>query len=282
MTSRNPAAASAFRQLHEEGLLVLANAWDGVSARLIESLGGKAIATSSAAVAWSHGYADGDLLPVPLLAATVAEIARVVSVPLSVDVEGGYSADPTAVAGTVAAVIDAGGVGINIEDGTGGPDLLCAKIEKAKAAGARLGVEIFVNARADVYLRDLAPAERRLGETLARAERYRAAGADGIFVPGVTDENEIRTIAATVGLPLNVLARRGLPPAAALEALGVRRLSAGSGIATAALGRIASLASQFLQTGASDPLSKGAKSYAEINELMATRGITSPEKTTAS
>ena len=271
MISRNPAAASVFRRLHQDGLLILANAWDAGSGRLIESLGGKAIATSSAAVAWSHGYADGDLLPVPLLVATVAEIARVVSVPLTVDVEGGYSTDPAAVAGTVAAVIDAGGVGINIEDGTGEPDLLCAKIEKSKAAGARLGVEIFVNARTDVYLRDLAPSERRLEETLARAGRYRAAGADGIFVPGVTDGNEIRTIAATVGLPLNVLARRGLPPAAALEALGVRRLSAGSGVATAALGRIASLASQFLQTGASDSLWKGAKSYAEINALMAER-----------
>ncbi len=271
MTSRNPAAASAFRRLHEGGLLVLANAWDAGSARLIESLGGKAIATSSAAVAWSHGYADGDLLPVPLLVATVAEIARLVSVPLSVDVEGGYSTDPTAVAGTVAAVIDAGGVGINIEDGTGEPDLLCAKIEKSKAAGARLGVEVFVNARADVYLRDLAPVERRLEETLARAGRYRAAGADGIFVPGVTDANEIRTIAATVGLPLNVLARRGLPDGSALEALGVRRLSAGSGVATAALGRIASLAAEFLRTGASDPLSEGAKPYAEINALMAGR-----------
>src|SRR6185295_16876992 len=156
----------------------------------------------------------------------------------------------------------------NIEDGTDEPSVLCAKIEKSKAAGARQGVEVFVNARTDVYLRQLAPAERRLEETLARAERYRAAGADGIFVPGVSDANEIRTIAATVGLPLNVLAWRGLPPASELGALGVRRLSAGSGVATAAFGRIASLASQFLQTGASDPLSKGAMSYAEINALM--------------
>lgn len=271
MTSRNPAAASAFRELHRDGLLILANAWDAGSARLIESQGGKAIATSSAAVAWSHGYPDGDLLPVPLLVATVAEIARVVSVPLSVDVEGGYATDPTAVAGTVAAVIDAGGVGINVEDGTGEPDLLCAKIEKSKAAGARLGVEIFVNARTDVYLRQLVPAERRLEETLSRAERYRVAGADGIFVPGVSGGNEIRTIAATIGLPLNVLAWRGLPPAPELEGLGVRRLSAGSGIATAALGRIASLAFRFLQTGDSAPLSKGAMSYAEINALMASR-----------
>lgn len=271
MTSRNPTAASEFHRLHRDGLLVLPNAWDAGSARLIESLGAKAIATSSAAVAWSHGYADGDLLPVPLLAATIGEIARLVKVPISVDVEGGYSADPGGVADTVAAVIDAGGVGINVEDGTGDPDLLVGKIERSKATGLRLGVDVFVNARTDVYLRNLVPADRRLEETLARADRYRAAGADGIFVPGVTDPEEIRRIASGVTLPLNVLARTRLPDAAALEALGVRRLSAGSGIAGAAFGRIASLAAEFLKTGASNPLSKGAMPYVEINALMAER-----------
>jgi 2-methylisocitrate lyase-like PEP mutase family enzyme len=268
MTSRNPVAAPVFRRLHEEGFLVLTNAWDAGSARLIESLGAKAIATSSAAVAWSHGYADGDLLPVPLLVASVEEIARLVKVPITVDVEGGYSTDPSAVADTVAAVIDAGGVGINIEDGAGDPGLLCAKIERSKATGSRLGVDLFVNARTDLYLSNLAAADRRLDETLARANRYRAAGADGIFVPGVTDGNEIRTIASAVLLPLNVLARPGLPDASALEELGVRRLSAGSGIATAAFGRIASLAAEFLRTGASDPLAEGAMPYAKINTLM--------------
>ena len=271
MTSRNSTAASVFRRLHGEGLLVLANAWDAGSARLIESLGAKAIATSSAAVAWSHGYADGDLLPVPLLVATVDEIARVVKVPITVDVEGGYSIDPSAAADTVAAVIDAGGVGINIEDGTGDPDLLCAKIERSKAAGSRLGIDIFVNARTDVYLKNLTAPDRRLDETLARADRYRAAGADGIFVPGVTDPNEIRTIASAVQRPLNVLARPGLPPASALEALGVRRLSAGSGVATAAFGKVASLAAGFLRSGASDPLAEGAMPYADINALMTVR-----------
>jgi 2-methylisocitrate lyase-like PEP mutase family enzyme len=267
MSSPNP-SARLFRKLHEEGLLVLPNAWNAGTARLIESLGAKAIATSSAAVAWSHGYADGDHLPVPLLVETVSEIARVVKVPITVDVEGGYASDPSQAAATVAAVVDAGGVGINIEDGSGDPDLLCAKIERVKATASRLGVDLFVNARTDVYLKNLVPAERRLEETLARAGRYRAAGADGIFVPGVTDPSEIRTIASAVGLPLNVLARAGLPAASELVPLGVRRLSAGSGIGTAAFGRIASLASDFLRTGASDPLIEGAMPYADINALM--------------
>lgn len=271
MTSASPDTALQFRQLHRERLLVLPNAWDAGSARLIESVGAKAIATTSAGVAWSHGYADGDLLPVRLLAATIAEIARVIDVPITADVEGGYSNDPAAVGEAVASMIDAGAVGINIEDGTGDPDLLCAKVEQAKRAGVRLGVDLFVNSRADVYLRNLTPADHRLDETVARAERYRAAGADGIFVPGVTDASEIRAIASAVRLPLNVLARPGLPAAAELEALGVRRLSTGSWIAAATFGRTASLASEFLRAGASEPLTEGAMPYAEINALMADR-----------
>lgn len=268
MTSERRDAARVFRELHQEGLLLLPNAWDAGSAHLIESLGAKAIATTSAGVARSHGYRDGNLLPVPLLAATVAEIARVVNVPITADVEGGYSDDPIAVGDAVARVIEAGAVGINVEDGGGDPELLCAKIERAKGSGVRLGVDVFVNARVDVYLRKIAPPERRLDETVARAERYRAAGADGIFVPALTDAAEIRAIAAAARLPLNVLVWPGLPPASELQALGVRRLSAGSWIASAAFAQAASRAAAFLRTGDPGPLTEGAEVYAEINALM--------------
>ena len=271
----NPAESSpkarTFRALHQSGLLILPNAWDAGSARLVESLGAKAVATSSAAVAWSHGYADGDFLPLPQLVATVTAITRVIRVPLSVDMEGGYSDDPAVVGENVAAVIRAGGVGINLEDGTGSPDLLCAKIECVKRAAAQQGVDLFVNARTDTYVRNLIPAERRLEETLLRAERYRAAGADGFFVLGVVDAAEIRTLAATVKLPLNVLARAGLPAAAELAALGVRRLSAGSGLAEVMYGRTAALAADFLHTGVSAPLADGAMAYRDINALMVAR-----------
>ena len=267
MTAR-AGAAEAFRRLHGGGVLILPNAWDAVSARLIESVGARAIATTSAGVAWSLGYADGDLLPVPLLAAAVGGIARVVKVPVSADIEGGYSPDPARVGETVARVIDAGAVGINLEDGIASVDLLCAKIEQARRAAARSGVGLFVNARTDVYLKALAPAGARVAEVLARAERYRAAGADGLFVPAVTDPAEIRAIAAGTPLPLNILARPGLPAAAELEKLGVRRLSAGAYLSEAALRGTAALATAFLRTGASDPLTEAAMPYAEINALM--------------
>ena len=266
MTRENPAAL--FHRLHQEGLLILPNAWDAGSARLIESRGARAIATTSAAVAWAHGYADGDLLPVSILAVTVAEIARVIRVPLSVDLEAGYASDPATVGAHVGTIVEAGAVGINLEDGTGSPDLLCAKIEQAKRAGERRGVELFVNARTDAFLHGLVSPERRVEETLARAARYQAAGADGIFVPGLVDATAIGVVARELKRPLNVLARAGLPAAPALAELGVRRLSAGSGIASALYGRAAVLASDFLRTGESAPLLEGAMAYREVNALM--------------
>jgi 2-methylisocitrate lyase-like PEP mutase family enzyme len=257
--------AQAFRRLHEPGpLLLLPNAWDAASARLTEAAGALAIATTSAGVAWAHGYPDGDALPPASLAAAVAEMARVLTVPLSVDVEGGYSALPRAVGDTVAAVAAAGAVGINIEDGAGPPDLLCAKIAAVREA---VGGALFVNVRCDVYLRRLAPPENAVRETLDRARRYQAAGADGLFVPGLCDAAAIRAIAAGTPLPLNVMVVPELPPPDALRELGVRRVSAGSGIAQAAYGLVRRAAAQLL-AGGYDALLEPALGYGEVNGLF--------------
>jgi 2-methylisocitrate lyase-like PEP mutase family enzyme len=270
-------AAATFRHLHRgPDVLLLANCWDAGSARLLESLGCRAVATTSAGVAWAHGYPDGDAVPVERLVATVGAIARVIGVPLTVDVEGGYSDDPATVGETIAAVVDAGAVGVNIEDGSGTPELLAAKIACAKEAAARRGVDLFVNARTDVYLRDLVPGSARVPETLARAARYRDAGADGLFVPKVVAPGDIREIASAAGLPLNVLAWPGLPPARELGALGVRRLSAGSAIAQNAWGRAAAVARAFLDRGRSEPLAENAMPYPEINALFGLSGMADP------
>ncbi|HJW70010.1 MAG TPA: isocitrate lyase/phosphoenolpyruvate mutase family protein [Candidatus Binatia bacterium] len=267
-----PDAAETFRQLHRgPELLLLANCWDAGSARLLASLGARAVATTSAGVAWAHAHPDGDALPVDLLIATVGEIARAVEVPLTVDVESGYASDPATVGETVAALVDAGAVGINIEDGAGSPDLLAAKIARAKHAAARRGVDLFVNARTDVFLRGLAPESTRVAETLARAARYRDAGADGLFVPKVVARDEIREIASSAGLPLNVLAWPGLPPACELTALGVRRLSAGSAMAHGVWARAAALAARFLDQGRFEALFENAMPYPEINVLFSSQ-----------
>jgi len=148
MTTSRPDFATKFHRLHEgPTLLVIANAWDAGSARMIESAGAPAAATTSAGVAWSLGYPDGEALPLPLLVSTIAGIVRAIDVPLTVDLEGGYADDPEIVGETVARVIDVGAIGINIEDGSASPDLLCAKIAQAKRAGARLGINLFVHAR---------------------------------------------------------------------------------------------------------------------------------------
>ena len=261
---------TTFRDLHAPGqLLLLANAWDAGSARLIQARGAPAIATTSAGLAWSRGYPDGDRLPQVVLAGAIAEIARMVSVPLSVDIEGGYSSDPRVVGETVRTVLDAGAVGINLEDGTTSPDLLCRKIEVAREVATRGGIDLFVNARCDVYLRRLVPAESALPETLGRARRYRAAGCDGLFVPGVRDGAEIRTVVGALGeLRLNVLWLPGLPALAELRALGVRRLSAGSALAQRAYGAASRAAMRFLASGDLDA-ADAAASNPEMNALFA-------------
>jgi 2-methylisocitrate lyase-like PEP mutase family enzyme len=269
MNARNAEHAPRFRTLHAHGVLRLANAWDAGSARLIESLGAPAIATTSAGVAWAHGYVDGDALPIERLLDTVAEIARVIHVPLTVDMEGGYSEDPAVVATNVVRAAEAGAVGINIEDGGGSADALCAKLARIRDALATRGLDVYVNARTDVYLRGLASSEARVAMVLERAALYRDAGADGLFVPGVTEAGAIGDIASAAGLPLNVMLRPSLPPLAELEALGVRRLSAGSDLAEAMFAYMGQLAGAFLEDGRAVPGERMA--YGEVNALFADR-----------
>ncbi len=238
------------------GVLVLANAWDALSARIVQDAGGRAVATSSAAVAWAHGRADGHELPFATLLTAAREIARVLTVPLSVDFEGGYSAEPSAVAENAAQLADAGAVGINLEDGTGSPDLL---VEKISAVRSR--TRLFINARVDVYLHKLTPPEKALDETLARMRRYADAGADGLFVPGPTDRAVIAELASATKLPLNVLARPGTPPLEELARLDVRRLSAGAGLARAVFQHAQERAAAFVKSGDSDALLRGASTH---------------------
>jgi 2-methylisocitrate lyase-like PEP mutase family enzyme len=262
--------ATTFRALHEPGqFLTLPNAWDAGSARIIESCGALAIATSSAAVAWARGYPDGEALSAQELVAAVESIARVISVPLTVDSEGGYSSDPAQVAENIFAIANAGGVGINLEDATDPPDLLCAKIEAAKRGASKAGIDLFVNARTDVLLEQLVPAAEALDAIVARAARYRDAGADGIFVPLISSADDIRAVAAAIApLPLNVMAIPGLAASAELKGLGVRRLSAGAGIARAAISLTKRLSEGFLRDGRSDAIYAEVKDDTNVNALF--------------
>jgi 2-methylisocitrate lyase-like PEP mutase family enzyme len=265
------AKADKFRRLHNEPeLLIITNAWDAASACVLVSLGAKAIATSSAAVAWAHGYPDGNTLPTRLLLATLRDITRVVTVPITADIEGGYSDDPRTVGDTISALIDVGVVGINLEDGSGSPALLCAKIEAARRAAEHSGVPIFVNARTDVFLRKLTCGPDAIPEAIARAKNYSAAGADGVFVPGVIDAGTIEQLANEITRPLNVMARPGLPPAKDLQRLGARRLSAAAWLARVALRVVRESGATFLATGDSDLLAGASGLTVDYNALFVT------------
>jgi 2-methylisocitrate lyase-like PEP mutase family enzyme len=249
--------AETFRALHKGGeILVLPNCWDAASAAIMADAGAKAVATSSAAVAWSHGYPDGDLLPLEKVLATIEACARVIEAPLTADIEGGYTDDLAELGDTIRRVIEAGAVGINLEDGDRAPDLHARKVEAARKAADATGVPLFINARIDVYLRNLAEGQAAYAETLQRAETYRAAGADGIFVPGPREDDLIGRLAGEIRLPLNLMGRAGLAPAARLQALGARRLSSGARPFRAAYAALNQAMVAYLATGDADALAR--------------------------
>ena len=259
----------AFRDLHlGPQVLCLANVWDAGSARLAESLGAPAVATTSGGLAWSLGYADGGGMPATAAIAGAQNIARVLSVPLTVDIEDGYSRDAAVVADHVLQLVRSGVAGINIEDGADAPEVLAAKIVAIKNAAVRAGTDIFVNVRTDVYLRGLAAGGSRVREVLARAAIYRGAGADGLFVPGICLPEEIREVAAGARLPLNVMDWPGVPSPADLAALGARRLSAGTSIAQAVWGVARDAMESFLAGGDAATKVFPSMDYGDIQQLF--------------
>jgi 2-methylisocitrate lyase-like PEP mutase family enzyme len=231
VTQLHRAKARHFHALHRDGsVLVLANAWDVAGARQVEQDGGTAVATSSAG--W-HLSGDSDRSARTRALDLVAAVVAAVDVPVSADVEDGFAGDPEGVADTVRCVIAAGAVGIDIGDSgyaMAAPLRPMAdqaeRIAAARAAADDVDVPLFVNARIDVFLRTREPNTELLSATLARVAAYLAAGADGIFVPGVIDAATITALVAGVPAPLSVLAGPDALGFATLGGLGVRRISA--------------------------------------------------------
>jgi 2-methylisocitrate lyase-like PEP mutase family enzyme len=245
-TSSASARAERFRTLHHgDEPLRLVNVWDLVSARVAELAGASALGTSSFAVALAHGHPDGEHVPWPAVRDLVAEIVDAVDVPVSVDVEAGRGAAPRDVAATVSDVVDVGAVGCNLEDSRRDqPGVLfdvdeqCARLDAARRACDAGGVRRFLNARCDVWFgADIPPAER-LQEGRFRARRYVDAGADGLFLPGLVDVDELRAMVAEAGVPVNVMLWPGVPPMPDLRAAGVRRISQGASSFLQMLGQL--------------------------------------------
>ncbi|MFG2749353.1 isocitrate lyase/PEP mutase family protein [Streptomyces xanthophaeus] len=262
------AQARAFTALHTPARpLALANAWDVAGARLVEAAGAAAVATTSAGVAWSLGSPDGDALARDRALDLVARVASAVSVPVTADIEGGFGADPDAVAETVTGVLAAGAAGINIEDGSRDPAEYAERLAAARAAAGAAGVPLYINARVDTYLRGLGDPATRLDETLARAAAYLRAGATGIFVPGVTDPATVAELAKGIDAPLNVLVGPGAPSVAELGALGVSRVSLGSWVAEAAYAVVRRATEELLADGTYGALEHSLP-YGELNALL--------------
>ncbi|TRO67616.1 isocitrate lyase/phosphoenolpyruvate mutase family protein [Streptomyces sp. IB201691-2A2] len=271
------AQALTFRELHIPGRpLVLANAWDTVSARLVEEAGALAVATTSAGLAWDLGAEDGDRLDRDSALEAVRRIAAAVRVPVSADIETGYAEDAKGVGDTVRAVLAAGAVGVNVEDALYGPEQArrggeplrpvaeqAELIAAAREAADSAGVPLFVNARTDTYLRGAGD----LAATLERAAAFLAAGADGVFVPGPVDPVTVRALVEGVNGPLNVMAGPGAPSVAELSSLGVARISVGAGIAQAAHALVRRAARELLDTGTYESLA-GGLDYGELNTLL--------------
>jgi 2-methylisocitrate lyase-like PEP mutase family enzyme len=263
--------AEALRALHQgPPILVLANAWDVVTARLVARLPGcRAIATTSAGIAWGLGYADGQRIPRDEMLAVVERIARAVELPVTADLEAGYGD----AAGTAEAAIAAGVVGLNLEDATDERNLVeipaqCAAVEAVRAAGESSGVPLVINARTDVYLAGAGGSdEERFELAVERLNAYLRDGADCAFVPGVADAGLIGRLVAAVDGPLSVLAGAATPPVAELERLGVRRVSVGSGLTRAALAAAAAGAEEVLARGTFG-FARHALAHANLNELV--------------
>lgn len=265
-----------FLELHRgPKILVLPNAWDVSSARIFEDAGFPAIGTTSAGIANSFGYPDGQKIPRKEMLDAVRRIVEAVEVPVTADVEAGFGSTPEEVADTAGAVIAAGAVGMNLEDGVEGkPDLLADITLQKEIILAVLGVAaasrvpFVLNARTDIFLYGIGPEETRLARTIERLNSYRAGGAQSLFAPGVKDKETIAQVVHGVAGPVNILATGGTPPIAELEQLGVARVSVGSGPMRASLGFVDRMARQLRDEGVFTLMTEGALPYPDANRLV--------------
>jgi len=271
--------AEKLRKLHRgPRILALPNAWDAVSARILEEVGHPAIATSSAAVAFSLGYPDGQRISRGEMLDAVARITRAVRVPVTADLESGYGKTPEEIADFTKAMVAAGAVGLNFEDVTGDDEsshvelaLQVKNIRAIRETSTALGVAVVINARTDIYLMPIGPAATRFERAVERLRAYREAGADCLFVPGLCDREIIEKLVKALGAPLNILASQGCPSLDELEKMGVARVSAGSSAMRAAMGAFQRVARDWLAHGSYDSLLRVTVPYAELNRMMGQR-----------
>ncbi len=270
--------AEDFRALHAgKQILILPNGWDVPSARVFEDAGFPAIATSSAGMLVSLGYPDGEVISRDEFVSAVGRIARVLSVPLSVDVVAGFGKTTKEVLVTVKAILKTGAVGINIEDFTHATKKLYPierQIENIKAIrklGETTGIPVVINARTDALRFGEGGEEERFKEAIRRAIAYRDAGADCVYPMGLVDASPIASFVKALDFPINVMVRKGLPPISELQRLGAARVSFGPNPSYAAMGLLKRAAKEVLEKGTYENLIEGAITFDELDALAVLR-----------
>jgi 2-methylisocitrate lyase-like PEP mutase family enzyme len=258
---------SLFRQLHQgPKILVLPNAWDAASARIFEAAGFPALATTSAGVANSLGYADGQRISREEMLQAIGRIVKAVSIPVTGDVESGYD-DPLA---TAQGLADLGAVGMNLEDTRSDASLVGLAEQVKLIESVRSKTDLVINARTDTYLYSIGDPATLFERTVERLKAYGQAGADSLFVPGLRDPAIIGRLTGAIDAPLNILAVAGTPPIAELERLGVRRVTIGSGAMRATMGLTQRIAEELRDRGTYTSFTDGAIDYVSANRLFLT------------
>ncbi|USK48060.1 isocitrate lyase/phosphoenolpyruvate mutase family protein [Bacillus sp. CMF12] len=269
--------AEAFHRLHQQSsTFVLPNAWDVISAKMFEECGFKAIGTTSAGIAASLGYLDGQSIPLSKMVETIENIAKSVNVPVSADIEAGYGRTVEEVLETVKAVSAAGAIGINLEDGTGDPNRpifeISSQVEKIAAIkefSESRNMPLFINARTDLYWLNIGDSSTRLQEAVKRAKAYQDAGADCIFIPGLTDRKIIKKIREEISCPINLLVDAEMPSLSELSEIGIERLSCGSGPFRATLTYLRSIGEEIVNNQTFHHMTNGnVLSYRRLTEFI--------------
>jgi 2-methylisocitrate lyase-like PEP mutase family enzyme len=262
-----------FRTLHLHSF-VLPNAWDVISAKIFADCGFKAIGTTSAGIAVSHGYSDRNM-PFHTAIHSIKQIVHSVDIPVSVDIEDGYGQTIKEVKETVRQVISTGAVGINIEDSTSDPkqplydiSFQQKKISAIKNLTDTLGIPLFINARTDVYWSQTGDPSTQLHETIRRAIAYQEAGADCIFVPGINDRETIQTLRESISCPINLLAGKDMPSLSELSTIGIQRLSCGSGPFRATATLLKNISEEIINNGTFHHMNSNILSYQEVSQLI--------------
>lgn len=276
-TATQQELAQTFRDHHTAttaGPLVLPNSWDAASTIIYEAAGFEAVGTSSAGIAATLGVPDGEILSRDEMLAVVDRIAHSVAIPVSADIEAGYGDTARDVAETVRRTIDAGAVGINLEDGTAdsAPGLVpCEKhartIRAARAAADDADMPLVINGRTDVFWRGVGAESERVERAVERANAYFEAGSDCVFIPGVIDSETIGALVDGIDGPLNVLGGPGAPTIPELDDLGVARVSVGSGPLRATLGLLQEISTELRDDGSYTRM-ENAVPYSDLNALL--------------